>query len=145
MLRLSAISSYRIVLIFMSCTAIIFALANHLIPWIYTTDKNVIAFAAQLLLIAALFQLFDGTQVVGLGILRGIGDVSIPAFITFIAYWVIGLPVGYFLGIKLNLGVTGIWYGLTLGLVVASLLLYFRFNYFSKKLSINRTAVQTEV
>ena len=134
MLRLSAISSYHIVLVFMACTAIIFALANHLIPWIYTTDKNVIAFAAQLLLIAALFQLFDGTQVVGLGILRGIGDVAIPACITFIAYWVIGLPVGYFLGMKLGLGASGIWYGLTLGLVVASLLLYFRFNYFSKVL-----------
>ena len=134
MLRLSAISSYHIVLILMSFTAIIFAFANHLIPWIYTSDKSVIIIAAQLLLIAALFQLFDGAQVVGLGVLRGIGDVTIPACITFIAYWIIGLPVGYFLGIKLSLGASGIWYGLTLGLMVASILLYFRFNYFSRKL-----------
>lgn len=134
MLRLSAISSYHIVLVFMSCTAIVFALGNHLIPWIYTSDKNAINLAAELLLIAAFFQLFDGTQVVGLGILRGIGDVTVPACITFIAYWVIGLPVGYFLGMKLGLGAAGIWYGLTLGLIVASLLLYFRFNYFSRKL-----------
>lgn len=140
MLRLSAISSYHIVLIFMSCTAILFAVGNHLIPIIYTTDKNVIGFAAQLLLIAALFQLFDGTQVVGLGVLRGLGDVSIPAFITFIAYWIIGLPVGYFLGMKMGFGASGIWYGLTLGLMMASLLLYLRFNYFSKKLE-NQKAV----
>ncbi len=134
MLRLSAISSYHIALVLMGCTAILFAIANHLIPWIYTSDQNVIGFAAQLLLIAALFQLFDGTQVIGLGVLRGMGDVSIPAIITFIAYWIIGLPVGYFLGMKLRFGASGIWYGLTLGLMMASLMLYFRFNYFSKKL-----------
>jgi MATE family multidrug resistance protein len=135
MLRLSAISSYHIVLVFMSCTAILFTIGNHLIPHIYTSDNHVIGLAAQLLLIAALFQLFDGTQVVGLGVLRGLGDVTIPAFITFIAYWIIGLPVGYVLGITLKLGASGIWYGLTLGLIVASLLLYFRFNHFSKKLA----------
>jgi len=66
--------------------------------------------------------------------LRGIGDVKIPAFITFIAYWVIGLPMGYLLGIQLKLGASGIWYGLTLGLMTAAFLLYFRFDYFSKKL-----------
>ncbi|MGI4022081.1 MAG: MATE family efflux transporter [Janthinobacterium lividum] len=135
-LKKSALANYHIVLMIMSCTAIIFMFANQLIPWIYTSDTNVVSLTAQLLTIAALFQLFDGTQVVGLGILRGIGDVKIPAFITFIAYWVIGLPVGYLLGIQLQLGATGIWYGLTLGLMVASILLYFRFNYFSKKLLI---------
>ncbi|MGI4750484.1 MAG: MATE family efflux transporter [Janthinobacterium lividum] len=133
-LRTSALASYHTVLIFMSITAIIFLLANHLIPWIYTSDKKVINLTAQLLIIAAVFQLFDGTQVVGLGILRGIGDVKIPAIITFIAYWMIGLPVGYVLGIQLKLGASGIWYGLTAGLITAALLLYFRFNYFSKKL-----------
>ncbi len=143
MLRLSTISSYHIVIVFMCCTAILFAVGNHLIPFIYTTDKNVIGFAAQLLLIAALFQLFDGTQVVGLGVLRGLGDVSIPAFITFIAYWIVGLPIGYFLGIKLNLGVTGIWYGLTVGLMMASLLLYLRFNYFSKKLETQKPVLSS--
>lgn len=136
-LRKSAQASYHIVLLFMTFTALVFMLGNHLIPWIYTDDKNVVNITAQLLLIAALFQLFDGTQVVGLGILRGIGDVKIPAYITFIAYWVLGLPVGYLLGIKLELGATGMWYGLTLGLMVAALLLYFRFNYFSKKLEMS--------
>jgi MATE family multidrug resistance protein len=80
-------------------------LANFL-PWIITSDKDVITIASQLLIIAAFFQLFDGTQVVGLGVFRGMGDVNIPTFITFLAYWVIGLPVGYLLGIKLKMGFT---------------------------------------
>ncbi len=132
-LRLGAISNYHIVLVFMAFTAIVFALCRHLLPWVFTSDKAVIDIAAQLLIIAAFFQLFDGTQVVGLGVLRGMGDVNVPTFITFLAYWVIGLPIGYVLGIVFNLGVSGIWYGLVLGLVTASILLFIRFNIISKK------------
>lgn len=133
-LRLSAISSYHIVLVFMAIAALLFAGLNQYLPLIYTSDKAVINIAAQLLIIAGLFQLFDGTQVVGLGILRGLGDVNIPTFITFIAYWIIGIPVGYYLGIYLEMGANGIWYGLTLGLLVSAALLFARFHYFSKKL-----------
>ena len=104
-------------------TATLFTFGNHLLPWMYTSDKAVITIAAQLLIIAAFFQLFDGTQVVGLGILRGMGDVNIPTIITLIAYWVVGLPVGYLLGIQFKMGVTGVWYGLVLGLLTSSLLL----------------------
>ncbi|MDB5150581.1 MAG: Multidrug resistance protein NorM, partial [Mucilaginibacter sp.] len=68
----------------------------------------------------------------GLGVLRGMGDVNIPTVITFLAYWVIGLPIGYLLGIKFNLGVYGVWYGLVLGLATASVLLFVRFNLLSK-------------
>ena len=132
-LKLSAVANYHLVLAFMTCTAIIFATCNHLLPWIYTSDTTVINIAAQLLLIAALFQLFDGAQVVGLGILRGIGDVNIPTGITLIAYWIIGLPVGYILGITFRLGPTGIWLGLTLGLAVAAGLLYLRFRHITRK------------
>jgi MATE family multidrug resistance protein len=132
-LRLSAISNYHIAIVFMSCTAIIFTFGNHLLPWIYTSDQRVIVIAAQLLIIAAFFQLFDGTQVVGLGVLRGMGDVNVPTFITFIAYWIIGLPVGYLLGIKFNMGVSGVWYGLVLGLLTASILLFIRFQLISRK------------
>ncbi|MDB5153235.1 MAG: family efflux transporter [Mucilaginibacter sp.] len=132
-LRLSAISNYHIVIVFMSLTAILFTFGNNLLPWIYTSDNHVIIIAAQLLIIAAFFQLFDGTQVVGLGVLRGMGDVNIPTFITFIAYWIIGLPVGYLLGIKFNMGVSGVWYGLVLGLLTASILLFIRFQLISRK------------
>lgn len=133
-LRLSAISSYHIVLIFMALTAVLFAGLSSYLPWIFTSDKAVIHIAAQLLIIAAFFQLFDGTQIVGLGILRGIGDVNIPTLITFVAYWIIGIPAGYYLGIILGYGANGIWYGLTLGLLVSAGLLFTRFHYFSKKL-----------
>ena len=77
--------------------------------------------------------MFDGTQVVGLGILRGMGDVNIPTLITFIAYWIIGLPVGYLFGIYLHQGVYGVWYGLVLGLIASSLLLFYRFHIISIK------------
>jgi MATE family multidrug resistance protein len=136
-LRTSAISHYHIVLAFMFLTALIFSFGNHILPYIYTTDKGVILIAAQLLIIAAVFQLFDGTQVVGLGILRGMGDVNVPTIITFLAYWIVGLPVGYFLGLRLHLGVKGVWYGLLLGLMVSSILLFFRFQFISKKHEIN--------
>lgn len=133
-LRLSAISSYHIVLVFMAVAALLFAGLNQYLPMIYTSDTAVINIAAQLLIIAGFFQLFDGTQVVGLGILRGLGDVNIPTLITFVAYWIIGIPIGYFLGIYLGWGANGIWYGLTLGLLVSAALLFARFHYFSKKL-----------
>lgn len=131
-LNLSSRASYHVVIVFMCITALIFTFANNALPWIYTSDKAVIVIAAQLLIIAALFQLFDGTQVVGLGILRGMGDVNIPTFITFLAYWVIGLPIGYFLGITLKWGVAGVWYGLVLGLMISAILLYIRFKKISK-------------
>lgn len=127
-LRQSAIASYHVIILFMSITAILFIVANNLLPYIYTEDSAVINIAAQLLIIAGFFQLFDGTQVVGLGVLRGIGDVNIPTIITFVAYWIIGIPLGYLLGIKLDWGVSGIWYGLTFGLLTASTLLFFRFQ-----------------
>ncbi|WP_175633269.1 MATE family efflux transporter [Pedobacter ghigonis] len=134
-LRKSAIASYHVILLFMTCTAVIFVLAHNIMPFIYTEDLSVVAIAAQLLIIAGFFQLFDGTQVVGLGVLRGLGDVNIPTFITFLAYWVVGIPVGYLLGFKFNLGVNGIWYGLTFGLLTASILLFLRFQNKTKALN----------
>ena len=134
LLRLSALSSYHIVLAFMAFTAVLFVVANPWLPWIVTNDTRVIAVASQLLILAAVFQLFDGAQVVGLGILRGMGDVNIPTLITFVAYWVIGLPVGYVIGIYLGYGAQGVWCGLVCGLAAAAIMLYFRFNKISRKL-----------
>ena len=137
-LRKSAIASYHVVIAFMSLTALLFVFANNLLPYIYTEDTAVIGIAAQLLIIAGFFQLFDGTQVVGLGVLRGIGDVNIPTLITFVAYWVIGIPLGYLLGIKMDMGVNGIWYGLTFGLLAASVLLFLRFQNKTRALIITK-------
>lgn len=127
-LRLSAIASYHMVLVMMGFTAIIFMVGSRLLPAMYINDPAVISVASGLLLIAAFFQLFDGTQVVGLGVLRGLGDVKVPTVITMLAYWGLGLPVGYLLGFYFNFGVQGIWWGLLLGLLGASVLLFFRFQ-----------------
>lgn len=96
-------------------------------------NEEVIAIAAQLLLVAAVFQISDGIQVVVLGALRGLQDVKIPMYITFAAYWVVGFPVSYYLGKHTELKATGIWIGLLAGLTVAAVFLYIRFNYLTKK------------
>ena len=97
-------------------------------------NKEVVLLASKLLLVAAFFQIFDGLQVAILGALRGLQDVKVPAFITFISYWIVGFPVSYYLGLYTSLESVGIWIGLFTGLFVASILLYIRFNYLSKKL-----------
>lgn len=114
--------------------AIGFILLKDLLPWIYIDNMEVVTTAASLLLIAGLFQLSDGFQVVVLGALRGLQDVKIPTFLTFIAYWVVGFPISYILGKTLNWGSQGIWIGLLAGLTTSAVLLYVRFNYLTKKL-----------
>jgi len=100
----------------------------------FKDNSEVILLASKLLLVAAFFQIFDGLQVVILGALRGLQDVKTPALITFISYWIVGFPICYYLGLYTNLKSVGIWIGLFTGLFVASILLYIRFNYLSKKL-----------
>ena len=104
----------------------------------FKDNSEVILLASKLLLVAAFFQIFDGLQVVILGALRGLQDVKIPALITFISYWIVGFPICYYLGLYTNLKSVGIWIGLFTGLFVASILLYIRFNYLSKKLIKNK-------
>ena len=116
----------------MFCAGIVFILGRNFLPTLYVNDEVVISYASSLLVIAALFQLSDGTQAVGIGILRGLTDVKIPTAITFIAYWIVGLPVGYLLGFTLELGVQGVWIGLLLGLTTSAILLTLRFNSRSK-------------
>ncbi|MGK4569119.1 MATE family efflux transporter [Flavobacterium sp. 3HN19-14] len=97
-------------------------------------NTEVIAIASKLLLVAAVFQISDGIQVVVLGALRGLQDVKIPMYITFVAYWVVGFPISYYLGEYTELKAVGVWIGLLAGLTVAALFLYLRFHYLTKKL-----------
>ena len=127
-LRAAGITSFIMVSIFMAMAAILFLLLRNLLPELYIDDPEVIAIASQLLIVAAFFQISDGVQVVGMGALRGIEDVRIPTIIAITAYWVIGLPAGYLLAFPLELGATGIWYGLLIGLSLAAVLLYYRFH-----------------
>lgn len=112
---------------FMGITAILFALFNSFFVSLYINDALVGGMAANLLLIAALFQLSDGLQCVSLGILRGISDTKVPTIVTVIAYWVIGIPVGWWLAQSFNLSLYGIWFGLTLGLTFSAVMLSIRF------------------
>ena len=97
-------------------------------------NAEIIAITSKLLLVAAVFQIFDGIQVVVLGALRGLQDVKIPMYMTFVAYWVIGFPISYYLGKYTSLEATGIWIGLLAGLTSAALFLYIRFHRLTKKL-----------
>jgi len=123
--------------------AVLFLLGRHWFPTLYldiddvsnmADNTQVITLAAELLLVAAFFQISDGVQVVVLGALRGMQDVKIPTFITFIAYWAIGFPMSYYLGLHTELKSTGIWIGLLTGLTASAIMLYIRFNYLTKKL-----------
>ncbi len=113
--------------------ALMFVVGRFVLPTFYIDDTVVIDVAARLLIIAALFQLSDATQAVGIGILRGIADVRIPTLITFFAYWIVGLPVGYLLGFIFELGVDGVWLALMLALTCSGALLTLRFHHHSRK------------
>ncbi len=127
--------------------ALCFIIFNNILPEIYLDVKDVenfadntevIGIAAKLLIIAALFQISDGIQVVVLGALRGLQDVKIPTVITFFAYWIIGFPISYYLGLHTEYKSSGIWIGLLAGLTTSAILLYIRFNYLSKDLVLKK-------
>ncbi|MBJ33508.1 MAG: MATE family efflux transporter [Flavobacteriaceae bacterium] len=139
-LKRIALSVFLLTLLLDVVFAGFFVAFNEWLPWLYldsTTGLDTFAvaeLAGSLLFIAAFFQIFDGAQVVALGSLRGLQDVRIPTWITFLAYGLIGVPIMLYLSIEANMGARGVWIGLCLGLVVSSLLLYLRFRYLSNKL-----------
>jgi MATE family multidrug resistance protein len=104
-------------------------------------NAAIIVIASKLLLVAAIFQISDGIQVVVLGALRGLQDVKIPMYITFVAYWIVGFPISYYLGKHTDLGATGIWIGLLAGLTAAALFLYIRFARLTKRLALENTKI----
>ncbi|HVS51802.1 MAG TPA: MATE family efflux transporter [Opitutaceae bacterium] len=93
----------------------------------FVRDPAVVALAAQLLMVAAVFQLVDGAQAIGASALRGITDVKVPAAITFAAYWVVALPLGYAIGVRGPFGAVGVWTGIASGLACAAVWLAWRF------------------
>ncbi|RZS75404.1 MATE family efflux transporter [Pseudobacter ginsenosidimutans] len=120
--------------------AIIFASFRFLLPQLFNDNTEVIALAATLLLFAAVFQISDATQAISAGLLRGIKDVKTPTLLIAVAYWVIGIPVGWFFAFQLDLGASGMWLGLITGLTFAAGFLAFRFLKMVKKE--NRSLVQ---
>jgi MATE family, multidrug efflux pump len=111
-------------------TMLAFAILFMVIPGplarLYTNDPAVIAMVRLLLPIAAAFQVFDGLQVVGSGVLRGAADTTFPAAMAFVGYWVIALPTGWLLAFRAGLGARGLWWGFTVGLAVVAFLFLLR-------------------
>ncbi len=124
----AAFASTHLVLFFMAVMGLVFISLKNYLPYLFVTDIDVIIIAANLLVVAALFQIFDGLQVVMLGALRGMSDVKIPMLIAGLAYLVVGIPSSYVFAFVLDLGPRGIWFGYLLGLGLAGILFYFRFR-----------------
>ncbi|MGA0558979.1 MATE family efflux transporter [Larkinella sp. VNQ87] len=126
--RRAGVAALVLVFGFMSVCAIIFLTANDWLVSLYIRDNPAVAtLAASLVIMGGFFQLSDGVQVVGVGMLRGLSDVNVPTIITLFAYWIIGLPMSYILGFWFNWDVVGIWFGLLGGLTMAAFLLPVRF------------------
>ncbi len=140
-LRKIGINNLKIAFLFMCFCGIIFILGRNILPTFFTKPEEVevIMLASKLMIIAALFQLSDGIQVTALGMLRGLQDVKIPSIITFIAYWLITIPLGYFLCVTLEMGAFGMWIALGLGLTISAFMLVKRFlNMSARRIKANK-------
>ena len=126
--RQAGFAAYLLGFGFMSTMAVLFIATRHVAPLLYGSGPAVVAQAATLLLIAALFQVSDGLQVMGLGALRGLEDVKVPSVVALLAYWAVALPMGYFLGFGMHLGAPGVWSGLLVGLSIVAGVLLVRFR-----------------
>ncbi len=148
----AAISGYAgltLSFLFMSCTALLFLFAPHIVTGIYLDLEDPINTPTalqviSLLGIAAIFQLFDGLQATALGALRGLKDTRIPLVLGFIAYWLIGMPTGLGLGYGLGMGPEGFWWGLVVGLLVASIMFTLRFFQMTNKLISTSSGINQE-
>lgn len=124
--RRSTVASLAVGAGFMLCTGALFIGVPEPLAGLYTQDAMVIALAALLLPLAGLFQVFDGLQVVAIGLLRGLGDTRMPMIINVIGFWCIGMPVSLWLGFGLDYGAVGLWWGLVVGLVIVAAFLIAR-------------------
>ncbi len=127
-MRKSAYASYHLTFGMAVITATTIIALRHQIPMIFTTDAEVIGLSAQLLIIAALYQIPDGLQVASLGALRGIADVKKPMIYASMAYLGLNIPIGYICGFLLNMGAMGIWVGFIFGLTTAAICFIYRFE-----------------
>ncbi len=108
---------------FMACTAAAFILIPRVLMGAFTRNEGVLQLGVSLLAVAAIFQLFDGIQGVATGILRGLGDTRTPMLWNLVGHWFIGLPSGYALCFVMGHGVIGLWWGLSMGLIICGVAL----------------------
>jgi len=132
-LKIAYRSNYILVIAFMGIGALAFFIFGRQLASFYVSDEQVISIAINLLIITGLFEIFDGSQVVGLGALRGLHDVKFPTIVAFTSYWIVMLPMSYLLSVTFNYGVIGVWLGYLIGLILAANILYFRLELVRKR------------
>lgn len=135
LLRDSGRKSMFLVVGLMSVSCLLFLFFRSEIPALFIANREVTEAASGIMLVAGLFQFSDGLQVVGLGCLRGMSDVRIPTLLTLVAYWVIAIPLAYFLGIYLGFGLQGTWWALLIGLSISAAFMLFRFFSNTKRIN----------
>ncbi|WP_215237772.1 MATE family efflux transporter [Dyadobacter helix] len=126
-------------LIYGTLCAIVFGVFRIQLPQAFNNNRQVLELASLLLIFAAFFQISDSTQAITAGLLRGIKDVKAPTIFIGIAYWVLGIPIGYILAFRFDMGASGMWLGLIAGLTFASIFLIIRFFKMSRKNNISKT------
>jgi MATE family multidrug resistance protein len=134
---------FVIVSLYMALCACLFLFGRDFLAYRFSTDPDVIQTTSILLVFAAFFQFSDGLQSAGMGLLRGVKDVKIPSLIAFISYWIVGIPVSYFLAFNLQMGIKGVWIGFIAGLSLAAVLIVFRFFKKAKSLHYTKDNVTT--
>lgn len=127
-IQIAGRSSIAMVVGVMFITSFIFFIYSYDIAFLFNNEIETIEIASRLIIISSLFLILDATQVVIQGALRGLQDVKIPTYIIFITYWIITLPVCYYFAFELKMGAEGVWYGYTVGLFIATILLYYRYE-----------------
>ena len=110
----------------MALTGAIFLTIPGLLARLYTPDMEVVGLATTLIPVAGVFQIFDGLQAVGSGVLRGVGDTLAPMLVNLVGFWLIGLPVSVYLAFPGGLGPLGLWWGMAVGLAAVALFLLIR-------------------
>ena len=131
--RMASNASIHLVLVINTIGAALMIGLRHYIPMLFTEDKEVIAIASKLIVIAGLFQYADGLQAVGAAMLRGITDVKVPMLIAFVAYILVGLSVGLVCAFPMGMGAAGIWIGFIFGLSLAAICFHIRFRRLMRK------------
>ncbi len=126
--RMASNASIHLVLVMNTIGAALMIGLRNYIPMLFTEDKEVIAIASQLIIIAGLFQYADGLQAVGAAMLRGLTDVKVPMVIAFVAYILVGLSVGLICAFPMQMGAQGIWIGFICGLALAAICFHIRFR-----------------
>lgn len=120
---------------FMAIAALLFIAIPRPILEIYTRDERVLLLGTHILLIVAAFEVFDGTQIVSIGVLRGLGETRVPMLLNFAGYWLFGLPLGAVLCFELRWGLSGLWIGLTVALITIAVLMLLRWRSASASIS----------